>query len=84
MLFAYLNYNMVGNVWIDGDEISGYVWLILIGFAIWIGVPVVNSTFGTSIMTFEVVVRSIVLQGNAAVGGSLAFTGFASYVMFRI
>jgi len=60
---------------------TGYGLIFLAGLAIWIGVPVLNTTFGTGIMTGYV---SLPIIGGsplyAAIGGGLAGTGFIIYI----
>lgn len=75
---------MAGDVRLSPAGITGYMWLIIIGFVIWVGVPVINRTFGTSVMNFDVHLNVVILHGNVAIGGFLVLAGFLSYLSFRV
>lgn len=60
---------------------TGYGLMFIGGFAIWLGVPVLNSIFEIGVMTGSV---SIPILGTApvyaALGGGIGLTGFVSYL----
>ncbi|MFD1589090.1 hypothetical protein ACFR9U_19085 [Halorientalis brevis] len=60
---------------------TGYGLLFIVGFAIWLGVPVLNSVFDTTVMTGT---ASLPVVGSnpiySVVGGGSALTGFVSYL----
>lgn len=63
---------------------TGYGLLIIVGLAVWIGVPVINSVFGTSIMASTM---SLPVVGDnplyVVIGGGMALTGFLGYIGHR-
>jgi len=75
---------MAGDLRLSATGLTGYMGLILIGFFVWVGVPVVNRTFGTHIMTFERTLAGTTLAGNVLLGGFLVLVGLISYLGFRI
>lgn len=63
---------------------TGYSLLFLSGLFVWVGVPVLNSKFGTSIMTSHQIVPVIgIHQMNVVLGGGLLAFGLISYMGFR-
>ena len=63
---------------------TGYSLLFLGGLFVWIGVPVINSVFGTASMTGVIALPVIgSLPMNVAFGGGLVLFGLLSYAGFR-
>ena len=75
---------MGGNVIADLSGITGYALLIIIGFAIWVGIPILNAQFGTEIMTDLItVIDGYPIYMYRGIGGGLAGIGILSYLGFR-
>jgi len=76
---------MAGNVITDLSGITGYALLIIVGLAIWIGIPILNAEFGTQIMTDLItVINGYPIYMNRGIGGGLAGIGVLSYLGFRL
>ncbi len=63
---------------------TGYSLLIVLGFLIWISVPVINTSFGVSVMSSE---QTLPIIGshtmNVIIGGGLAGFGVIGYTGHR-
>ena len=64
---------------------TGYALLIISGLFVWIGVPILNSVFGTNIMTSFYTAPIVgTHQTNVLLGGGLVSGGIISYAGFRL
>jgi len=63
---------------------TGYSLLFISGLFVWIGVPVINSVFSTSVMTATQTLPVVgPLQLNVLIGSGLLLFGILSYSGFR-
>ncbi|MBV0901830.1 hypothetical protein [Haloarcula salina] len=75
---------MAGNIIADISGITGYALMIILGMAIWVGVPIANTVFGTHIMTDLIMVfNDYPIYMYRGLGGGLMGLGTISYIGFR-
>ena len=73
---------MSANISLPWD--TGYALFIILGFGIWIGVPVINVTFGLSLMSSSVFLPVVGTHSlNTVVGGGMALIGILGYIGHR-